>query len=106
MMRPPWPVAILTMMFSNSSTSSSRPATLTGNWKLWPAGAGGMPSWPAGTWRFCCWMALMTSLGSSPRVLSISGSSQTRMLYWPTPKTVTSPTPGSRAMTSRRLIQA
>ena len=48
MMRPPWPVAILTMMFSNSSTSSSRPATLTGNWKLWPAGAGGMPIWPAG----------------------------------------------------------
>ena len=37
----------------------------------------------------------------SARWFICSGSSQTRMLYSPTPKTVTSPTPGRRASLSR-----
>ena len=39
----------------------------------------------------------MTSAGVSPRACICSGSSQTRMLYSPIPKTKTSPTPGNRA---------
>ena len=49
----------LTMMFSNCSTSDSRPRVLTVNWKPDPSGAGGPPSWPAATWTFCCWIALL-----------------------------------------------
>jgi hypothetical protein len=93
-------------MFSNCSTSSRRPATFTVYWKFWVAGPGGIPTCPAGTWRFCCWTALTTSLGEMLSDLSVSGFIQTRMLYWPMPKMFTSPTPGSRASTSLRLIQA
>ena len=42
----------------------------------------------------------MTSLGMSASACIFAGSSQIRMLYWPMPKTVTSPTPGTRASLS------
>ena len=42
----------------------------------------------------------MTSLGVSERCRICSGSSQMRMLYCPMPKTMTSPTPGTRASLS------
>ena len=59
-----------------------------------------MPIWPAATLAFCFWMALMMSLGASERCRINSGSSQMRMLYSPTPRTITSPTPGRRASRS------
>ena len=51
-------------------------------------------------------MAMMTSFGVSERSRISSGSSQTRMAYWPMPNTVTSPTPGSRASLSLSEIVA
>ena len=42
----------------------------------------------------------MTSLGISESARIFPGSSQTRMLYWPMPKTVTSATPATRASLS------
>ena len=56
-------------------------------------GAGGAPSTPAATWTFCSRMARTTSVAVSCREASRSGSSQTRMLYSPAPKTWTAPTP-------------
>jgi hypothetical protein len=41
------------MMFSNSSSLTSRPWVLIDNWKSVAPGAGGAPSEPAATWRFC-----------------------------------------------------
>ena len=107
MARLPWAAAsVLTMMFSNSATSLSAPATFTVSWKSWPLAAGGVPICPAATSWFCWRIALMTSLGVSERARSFCGSSHTRMLYWPMPNTVTSPTPGRRASTSRMRIEA
>ena len=47
-----------------------------------------MPICPAATSWFCWRIALMTSPGVSERASSCCGLSQTRMLYWPIPKTV------------------
>ena len=43
---PPFAGSTLTMMFSNSAGSSSRPVRLSVYWKSWPFGAGGAPTWP------------------------------------------------------------
>ncbi len=48
----------------------------------------------------------MTSAGVSARAFICSGSSQTRMLYWPIPNTKVSPTPGMRDSVSFRLMVA
>ena len=50
------------------------------SWKGWPAGTGCWPTAPAATWTFWFWMALMTSEAVRPRVASLYGSSQSRML--------------------------
>ena len=44
----------------------------------------------------------MTSLTVRLKLLSLSGSSQTRMAYW-VPKFSTSPTPGTRERTFSRV---
>ncbi len=71
------------------------------SWKSWPVGAGGMLIWPAATKTLCFWIAASTSLGISDRSRRREGLSHTRMLYWPTPKTFTSATPGTRTNLSR-----
>ena len=68
---PPLALSILTMMLANSAGSASRPSTLTVYWKSWPAGAGGVPTWPAVTCWLCCWIALITSCGVSPRACKL-----------------------------------
>ncbi len=52
---------------------------------------------------FWLWRAETTSLGTSERASICTGFSQMRMLYWPTPKTVTPPTPSMRASSFCRL---
>ena len=104
--RAPVPVAVLTAMFSNCCAVVKRPRRSSVNWNACPFGAGGEPTCPAATSWLCCWMALTTSLGISERAFIWSASSQTRMLYWPMPKMVVSPTPGMRASVSFRLIVA
>ena len=89
------------MICSNSAASASAPSTLTVSWKACPAGVGGMPTCPAVTLAFCFWTALITSAGVRERWRISSASSQMRMLYWPMPNTMTSPTPGRRANLSR-----
>ncbi|MCY1422235.1 hypothetical protein D3C76_1008990 [compost metagenome] len=66
------------MMFSNSSSLTRRPWVLTDSWKLVAPGAGGAPSWPAATWRFCSRMAVTTSVAVRLREATLFGSSQTR----------------------------
>ncbi len=70
--------AARTTMFSNSSSSTSRPWVLIDNWKSVAPGAGGAPRAPAATWRFCSRMALTTSLAVRLREATLFGSSQTR----------------------------
>ena len=94
------------MMFSNWVVSSSLPLTLSVYWNAWPGGVGGAPTWPAETCWLCCWIAVTTSDGISPRTWSLFGSSQTRIEYWPAPNTVTLPTPGRRESSSRMLMVA
>ena len=94
------PAVVLRMISPNSEASESEDGTLAVIWKSWPAGVGGMPTWPAATYAFCACSAPTTSEGISERWSICSGSSQTRMLYSPTPKTTTSPTPGRRASLS------
>ena len=48
-------------------------------WKVWPDGAGGWPICPAATWAFCWVTPATASWGVSPRVVSLSGSSHTRI---------------------------
>ena len=48
-------------------------------WKVCPVGLGGWPICPAATWAFCWVMALTASCGVNPRVVSLSGSSHTRI---------------------------
>ncbi len=103
-MRPP--LSVLTMMFSNSETSSSLPCTLTEYWKACPWGTGGSPTCPALVERLCRLTASMTSLGTSPRTCSFCGSSQMRIAYCPAPNTDTLPTPSMRDISSTRLIVA
>ena len=55
-MRPPLPCSDLTTMLPNSSGVLSRPWMSTVNWKSWPLGAGGAPTWPAVTGWLCSWM--------------------------------------------------
>ena len=74
-------------------------------WKSVPVGAGGCPSAPAGFWRFCAWMAALTSLAVIPSWAMRSGLTQTRMEYCE-PKTSTSPTPGTRARTFSKFDSA
>ena len=62
--------------------------------------AGGAPSTPAATCTFCSRMARTTSVAVNWRDARRFGSSQTRMLYSPAPKTCTAPTPGSRVSSS------
>ena len=38
----------------------------TVNWKSWPLGAGGAPTWPAVTGWLCSWMVLLTSRRRQP----------------------------------------
>ena len=94
------PAAVFRMISPNSEASDSEAGTLAVSWKSWPAGVGGMPTCPAATYAFCACSAPTTSEGISERWTICSGSSQTRMLYSPTPNTTTSPTPGSRASLS------
>ncbi len=75
-------------------------------WNGCASGDGGMPSWPAATCWFWPLSALMTSCVVSERACSLLGSSQTRIEYWPAPKTLTLPTPGRRASWSLRLMVA
>ena len=65
-MRPPLPCADLTTISPNSSGVLSRPWMSTVNWKSWPLGAGGAPTWPVVTGWLCSWMVLLTSDGVSP----------------------------------------
>ena len=37
--------------------SVRRPSTFTVYWNAWPAGAGGVPTWPPVTCWLCCWIA-------------------------------------------------
>ena len=89
-----------TTMSENCSSDASRPCALTESWKVVSEGAGGAPSVPAATCTFCSRMARTTSVAVSCRAASLSGSSQTRMLYSPAPKICTLPTPGIRASSS------
>ena len=66
------------MMFSNSSSLTRRPWVLIDSWKLVEPGAGGAPSWPAATWRFCSRIAATTSLAVRLREAVLFGSSHTR----------------------------
>ncbi len=70
--------AARTTMFSNSSSVTRRPWVLTDSWKLLALGAGGAPSWPAATCRFCSRMAVTTSVAVTLRDAVLFGSSQTR----------------------------
>ena len=88
------------MISANSSDRVRLLPTSIVSWNASPGRVGGMPTWPAATYAFCDRIALMTSLGMSERCSICCGSSQIRMLYWPMPKTVTSPTPGTRASLS------
>ena len=74
-------------MLPNSASDVSRPWVLIESWNVASDGAGGAPSTPAATWTFCSRIARTTSLAVSCRDASRSGSSQTRMLYSPAPKT-------------------
>lgn len=67
------------MMFSNSSTVSSRLFTSTAYWNSTPAFAGGCPTDPAGRSTFCSLIALATSPAVSPNFVSLSGRSHTRI---------------------------
>ncbi|MCY1382573.1 hypothetical protein D9M69_706070 [compost metagenome] len=66
------------MMFSNSSSFTRRPWVLIDSWKAWALGAGGAPSAPAATWRFCSRIAVTTSVAVRLREAVLFGSSQTR----------------------------
>jgi hypothetical protein len=96
-----WPSSVArTMMLPNSDSDVSRPCVLIDSWNAALDGAGGAPRTPAATWTFCSRMARMTSVVVSWRDASRSGSSHTRMLYSPAPKTWTAPTPPSRVISS------
>ena len=56
-------------MSPNAAGSARRPSTSTVYWNAWPAGAGGVPTWPPVTCWLCCWIAPITSLGVRPRAL-------------------------------------
>ncbi len=60
---------------------------------------GSAPIWPAETWVFCAWTAVMTSAGVSWYEASLSASSQMRMAYCE-PKIRVSPTPSMREIGS------
>ncbi|MNP29230.1 hypothetical protein D3C76_1222450 [compost metagenome] len=64
--------------FSNSCSVTSRPWELIDIWKWVAFGAGGEPSAPAATWRFCSRTALTTSVAVRLREAVLSGSSQIR----------------------------
>jgi len=64
--------------------------------------AGKPPSWPADTWAFWAWMALLTSSGVRLKLISLSGLSHTRMAYCE-PNKVVSPTPSTRLSASCTL---
>ena len=92
--------AAFTMMFSNSAGSLSRPTARTLTCRLWPAGAGCWPTWPAATCTFCSRSAATTSEALSPRLATRTGSSQSRMAYRRSPKMNTSATPFTRLSAS------
>ena len=96
----------MTTMSANCAGLSIRPWISTVYWKFWLDGAGGTPIWPAATCWFCCLMTLTTSSGTRPKLYSFCGSIHTRMAYSPTPNTLTLPTPGTRASSLTRLMDA
>ena len=57
------PVTVLTMMFSNWSTSLRRPRASIVSWKTCVSGTGGTPSWPPVICVVCastaCWTSAM-----------------------------------------------
>ena len=63
-------------------------------------GTGSPPTWPAGFTVFCAWIALTISGTVMPSFANWSGFTQSRIAYWPAPKTCTLPMPGD----ARELI--
>ena len=76
-----------TTMAPNCSSVLRRPWVLIESWKVVSDGAGGAPRTPAATWTFCSRITRTTSDAVRCREASLSGSSHTRMLYSPLPKT-------------------
>jgi hypothetical protein len=85
----------------NSGASDSRPIARTLIVYSWPSGAGASPSAPAATCTFCSRSALSTSPAVMLRPASLVGSSHKRIANLRSPKTITSPTPGTRLIASR-----
>ncbi len=95
-------VAALSTMSSNWSTVLSLVRAVIVALSCWLFTAGSAPSWPAETWAFCALSALAKSDGISPNFSILAGSIQMRIAY-EVPKTLMSPTPSRRPITSTRL---
>ena len=107
LMRTTPPFALVrTTILSNSGTLLSAPGARTVSCCCWFPATGGCPIWPAAACTFCAWIAAVTSAALMASAVIRTGSSQIRMEYWPTPKTFTLPTPGSRESSLTRLIVA
>ena len=85
----------------NSSAVCRRERAVIMMFMPWPGAVGWAPTWPDGTETLRFSTALRTSEGISLNALSLSGSSQIRMAYWP-PNTLTWPTPLIREIGSSR----
>ena len=103
---PPAAVSVLTMMSSNSSDIVERAGHIDRELKVLPGGGRGCADLSGRDLLVLLADRVDDVPGVRERASSCCGLSQTRMLYWPIPKTVTSPTPDSRASTSRMRIEA
>ena len=90
----------------NCSSVWKRPWVVTVICLVVPAGAGGWPSAPPGTWTFWACSASITSPAARLYVASRLGSSQTRSDSSRSPKIRMSPTPLIRFSASTRLTEA